>query len=84
MADELLRSRKSVNDLVRAELNALMARPELSAADRARLEQHFQAIRDAEVTMGDMADAWRARRRPRRRRGSTRCKSGLRLQDRTA
>jgi hypothetical protein len=57
MADELVQSRKSVNDLVRAELNALKARPELSAEDRARLDQHFQAIRDTEVTMGGMADA---------------------------
>lgn len=56
VADELLRTRKSVNDLVRAELNALKGRPELSSEDRARLEQHFDAIRDAEVTMGGMAD----------------------------
>ena len=33
-----------------------MERPQLSAADRERLEQHFDAIRDAEVTMGNMAD----------------------------
>jgi hypothetical protein len=57
MANELLSSRKSVNDLVRAELGELMARPQLSAADGQRLQQHFDAIRDAEITMGDMADA---------------------------
>lgn len=57
MASELLQSRKSVNDLVREELGELMARPQLSADDRQRLQQHFDAIRDAENTMGDMADA---------------------------
>ena len=57
MANELVESRKSVNDLVRQQLNDLMARPQLSSADRQRLQQHFDAIRDAEVTMGNMADA---------------------------
>jgi hypothetical protein len=57
MANELLESRKSVNDLVRSQLNELMRRPQLSAADRQRLQQHFDAIRDAEVSMGQMADA---------------------------
>ena len=33
-----------------------MARPQLSTADHDRLQQHFDAIRDAEVTMGNMAD----------------------------
>jgi len=54
VTDELFLSRKSVNDLVRGQLNALMARPELSTADKARLDQHFQAIRDTEVTIGNM------------------------------
>jgi len=54
MTDELFLSRKSVNDLVREQLNGLMARPELSAADKARLDQHFQAIRDVETTIGNM------------------------------
>lgn len=57
MAAELIRTRKSVNDLVREELNALKGIPRLSAEDRARLEQHFDAIRDAENVMGGMADA---------------------------
>jgi hypothetical protein len=57
VTDELTTSRKSVNDLVREELNTLMNRPELSTADRARLDQHFQAIRDIEVTMGVMGEA---------------------------
>ncbi|MEW5738199.1 MAG: DUF1552 domain-containing protein [Myxococcota bacterium] len=43
--------RKSVNDLVRAQLRALVQRPELSAWDRQRLEQHLQAVRDMELRM---------------------------------
>jgi len=54
-AAELLASRKSVNDLVRAELNSLLAMPALSAADKQRLQQHFDSIRDTEVKMGQMA-----------------------------
>jgi hypothetical protein len=57
MADELITSRKSVNDLVRAELNALMGSASLSKDDKLRLQQHFDAIRDAEVTMGQMGTA---------------------------
>jgi hypothetical protein len=57
MTDELVATRKSVNDLVREELTYLMNRPECSAADKARLDQHFQAIRDIEVTMGGMGEA---------------------------
>jgi Protein of unknown function (DUF1552) len=41
--------RKSVNDFVRAEMTALLARPDLSSADVQRLNQHFAAIRDIEV-----------------------------------
>lgn len=54
-AQEIANRRKSVNDLVRGELKSLMGMSALSAADRARLDQHFQAIRDIEVTMGNMA-----------------------------
>ena len=57
LANELVESRRSVNDLVRSQLNDLMRRPQLSAADRQRLQQHFDSIRDAEVSMGKMADA---------------------------
>jgi len=53
-AEELIKKRKSVNDTVRAELNSLMQNPKLSAADKQRLQQHFDAIRDAEVTMTGM------------------------------
>lgn len=54
VAAELLSSRKSVNDLVRAELKHLMALPALSAADVRRLDQHFDSIRDAEAQMAQM------------------------------
>lgn len=57
MASELLASRRSVNDLVHAELSNLMRDSRLSTADRQRLQQHFDSIRDAEVTMGNMAAA---------------------------
>jgi hypothetical protein len=56
-AELLLESRKSVHDFVREELGALMTHPRLGAHDRMRLEQHFQAIREIEITMGDMGDA---------------------------
>jgi hypothetical protein len=54
MGDRLALRRKSVNDLIRAELNSLMARPELSKADKERLDLHFTTIRDVENTMTDM------------------------------
>jgi hypothetical protein len=55
VAQELANRRKSVNDLVRVELQSLMGNSVMSAADKRRLEQHFQAIRDIEVKMDDMA-----------------------------
>lgn len=48
--------RKSVNDLVREEMNDLLAKPYLSSDDRARLETHFDAIRDLEVGMACQLD----------------------------
>jgi hypothetical protein len=57
MADELVTSRKSVNDLVRGELNYLLSLPALSQDDKLRLQQHFDSIRDAEVKMGEMGVA---------------------------
>jgi hypothetical protein len=57
LADELVKSRKSVNDVVRAELKSLLGSASLSADDRQRLQQHFDAIRDTEVTMGQMGAA---------------------------
>lgn len=55
-SEVLLASRKSVHDLVREELRELMAHPRLSSADRRRLDQHFQSIRDVEVSFGGMAN----------------------------
>lgn len=55
VAAELVSTRKSVNDLVRAELNSLMNMSALSSADKQRLKQHFDAIRDMEVKMDGMA-----------------------------
>jgi hypothetical protein len=57
VTDELALSRKSVNDLVKAELDSLINSPQTSMADRMRLQQHFDAIRDIEVTMGEMGAA---------------------------
>ncbi len=45
----ILTRQKSVNDLVRAQIQGLLARPDLSTADIQRLNQHFAAIRDMEV-----------------------------------
>ncbi len=44
-------ARKSVNDLVRTEMKALLARTDLSTSDRQRLDLHFSSIRDVEVAM---------------------------------
>jgi Protein of unknown function (DUF1552) len=52
----LLESRRSVHDLVREDLRALMKHPRLGSADRTRLQQHFDSIRDAESTFGGMAN----------------------------
>ncbi len=41
--------RRSINDLVREQMQALMSRPELSQRDKDRLDLHFQSIRDFEV-----------------------------------
>ncbi|AGP39066.1 hypothetical protein BE04_35135 [Sorangium cellulosum] len=57
LAEELLRSRKSANDFVKEELNSLMRMSALSSADKHRLQQHFDSIRDTEVTMGEMGGA---------------------------
>lgn len=56
-AAALVASRKSVNDYVREELNELKGLSRLSGDDRQRLQQHFDAIRDTEVTMGEMSQA---------------------------
>jgi hypothetical protein len=48
---KLALQRKSVNDLVRGEMQSLMSKPQLSSSDKDRLKLHFDAIRDLEVTM---------------------------------
>ena len=45
---------KSINDILRPQLQALLARPELSKGDHDRLDQHFTAIRDIEVKISTM------------------------------
>lgn len=55
VATELATTRKSVNDFVKAELSSLMGMSALSQADKQRLQQHFDSIRDVEVKMGTMA-----------------------------
>jgi hypothetical protein len=50
----LIESRNSVHDLVRDELKALMSEPRLGAEDKRRLQQHFEAIRDMEVSIDGM------------------------------
>ncbi|MEP7052235.1 MAG: DUF1552 domain-containing protein [Pseudomonadota bacterium] len=50
----LVESRKSIHDLVRDDLKALMGNSRMSSADRQRLQLHFDSIRDMEVTMGGM------------------------------
>jgi Protein of unknown function (DUF1552) len=49
--NRLALQRKSVNDLVRDQMRQLLARPELSAPDKVRLDAHFSAIRDLEIKM---------------------------------
>lgn len=52
VATSLLQKRRlSVNDLVRGEMKRLLARPDLSMDDRRRLDGHFTAIREIEVTL---------------------------------
>jgi hypothetical protein len=54
VTDAIATKRKSVNDFVMAELTSLMNMSALSAADKLRLDNHFQAIRDFEMNMGTM------------------------------
>ena len=48
---QLATRRRSVNDLVRTEMQELLGNAQLSKADRQRLDMHFQSIRDLEVGM---------------------------------
>lgn len=42
---------KSINDVLRPQISALLSRTDLSTSDRARLDQHLTAIRDIEVNL---------------------------------
>jgi hypothetical protein len=42
---------QSINDVLRPQIQALLARTDLSQSDHDRLDQHLTAIRDIEVTM---------------------------------
>lgn len=44
----LIARQRSINDLVKSEMDILLGRPELSTSDRQRLELHQQSIRDLE------------------------------------
>ena len=45
---------KSINDILRSEIQDLLNRTDLSMSDRDRLQLHFQSIRDIEVGMTTM------------------------------
>jgi hypothetical protein len=49
--EQIAARQKSINDLVRGQMTALLAKPELSSADRQRLELHFDSIRDLENSL---------------------------------
>lgn len=50
-ADQIGARRRSVNDLVRAEMTDLLGSPQLGSSDRQRLQSHFDFIRDVEIRM---------------------------------
>jgi hypothetical protein len=50
------RRQHSINDRVRLELQALLARPELSLADRERLDLHLSSVRDLEISLSCRLD----------------------------
>lgn len=52
-ANAIAARRKSVNDLVRDQMQALLNRSDLSTDDRARLDLHFSAIRDLEIRLAE-------------------------------
>ncbi len=57
VTDEILLRRKSAVDYVHAELKSLIQNPKLSAADKQRLQQHFDSVRQVEITMTVGPDA---------------------------
>lgn len=51
MAEQVSRGQKSVNDLVRGQLQELLAHPATSAADKQRLDMHLTSVRELEVAL---------------------------------
>ncbi len=51
LADEVAARRVSVNDLLRGQITNLLARKDLSADDRTRLQQHFDSVRELEMNI---------------------------------
>lgn len=51
IADAVASRRKSVNDFVRGEMQDLMSSTWVGQAEKKRLNQHFEAIRDIEIRM---------------------------------
>lgn len=49
--DKIAKRRLSVNDLIREDMKELLARTDLSTADRQRLDLHFSSIRDLETSI---------------------------------
>ncbi|HKP56702.1 MAG TPA: DUF1552 domain-containing protein [Polyangiales bacterium] len=52
VVQQIASRRKSVNDLIRGQLNDFLGRTDLSGDDRKRLDLHLSSIRDVEVRMG--------------------------------
>ncbi|HEX2878897.1 MAG TPA: DUF1552 domain-containing protein [Polyangiaceae bacterium] len=53
IVQQIAARRLSVNDLIRTELDELLARPDLSEADRQRLDLHLSSVRDMEINMSN-------------------------------
>jgi hypothetical protein len=56
VAAQVARGQKSVNDLVRGQLQELMSRSAISSADRQRLDLHLSAVRELEVALSCRLD----------------------------
>jgi hypothetical protein len=54
-AARLEKRTKSVNDLVRGQMKTLLARKDLSEADRLRLDLHFSSVRDLEHSLARLS-----------------------------
>jgi hypothetical protein len=50
-AARVSKRQKSINDLVRAQMKTLLARPALSSSDKQRLQLHFDSVRDLETAL---------------------------------